>query len=289
MDDSKKRINWLPGHMTKAIENITSQLKMVDIVLEIRDARSPIVTGNNSLNRQLRDKSRLIVLNKTNLADPNIVKLWTKWFSKQCEPFVFINCFESHSLKQIIKMTKDIVNKKRLKSNPTCTEKSKFKLMIVGLPNTGKSTIINRLAKKNATKVADVPGKTKHQLWVNVSSDLAILDTPGVLPPSVESDEHGLWLSALYTIPDKIMEVENTACFIIEHLLRIESSVFKKHYKLESFDLDIVKTLDQIAKLRGCIRKKNEYDYERVYTIILNDFRSGKLGPISFGHPPISK
>lgn len=283
------RINWFPGHMNKAIKEIKRRLKMVDIVLEIRDARSPLATGNKSVNKELGEKSKLIVINKTNLANPEVVRQWELWFSDQDIPFVFINCFDKSSLKKIVKMSKKIVQDKRLKSNPDGVSKTKLKMMIIGLPNTGKSTIINKLANRNASKVADKPGQTQQQLWVNIDKDLEILDTPGVMPPKIDKHEHGLWLAALHAIPDKIVAPETSACFIVEYLLKENSELFQKHYKIDSLDIDLIEALNQIAKAKGCVRHKGEYDYERVYRIVLSDFRSGTLGLISFGLPPAKK
>jgi ribosome biogenesis GTPase A len=285
-DEKTSKINWFPGHMNKAVKKIKERLKMVDIVLEIRDARSPLVTGNKSVNYQLREKSRLIVINKTDLADPEIVKLWKEWFTKQGEPFVFINSFNKNSIKTVIQLSKKVVNDKILKSNPSHAAKTKLKMMIIGLPNTGKSTIINKLANRNATKVANKPGQTQQQLWVKVNKDLDLLDTPGVMPPQIEKYEHGLWLAALHAIPDRIVEPETSACYIIEHLLKIKSTIFKDKYKLDNLECDLIGILDQIAKNRGYLLKKNIYNYDQVYKVVLNDFRSGDLGLISFGMPP---
>ncbi len=285
-DAGTKRINWFPGHMNKAVKKIKERLKQVDIVLEIRDARSPLATGNKVINDSLGEKSRLIVLNKTNLADPEVIKLWQVWFEAQETPFVFINCFDKNSLLKITQNAKKIVKEKRLKSNPDKEPRSKLRMMIIGLPNTGKSTIINKLANRNATKVADKPGQTRLQLWVKVDNDLELLDTPGVMPPKIDKYEHGLWLAALNSIPEKIVNQEDSSCFVIEHLIKTNPEGFQTHYKIETLDTDLVGILNQIAKSRGCIKKKNEYDYDRVYKMILLDLRSGDLGPVSFGIPP---
>ncbi|MBT3980180.1 MAG: ribosome biogenesis GTPase YlqF [Bacteriovoracaceae bacterium] len=275
-------LNWYPGHMIKALNKIKENIKLVDVIIEIRDARSPLATGNQSFSQQFRDKKRLIVMNKTNLADPKVVALWEKWFSKKDEPFVFINGLDSNSLGKVIQLTKEIVKESRSES----TKSSKLKLMIVGLPNTGKSTIINRLSNRDASKVADKPGQTTRQLWVKVNSELEILDTPGIMPPFMESKEQVHWLSALHAIPERITDSEDTACYIIRHILENHPKNLRDFYKIDDSADDLVGTLNLIAKIRGCIRKKNEYDYERVYKIVIADFRKGNLGLINFGLPP---
>jgi len=282
---STRKINWFPGHMNKAMKKILDGLKKVDIVLEIRDARSPLTTGNKTLNEKMRGKSRLIVINKTNLAEPAVLELWKDWFEKQGEPHIFINCFDKGAMKKVVQLSKQVVDEKR---GVDRSAKAKLKMMIVGLPNTGKSTIINKLASRNATKVAAKPGQTQVQLWVRINDDLDLLDTPGVMTPMIDTYEQGVWLCALHAIPDKIVTPEIPACYIVEHMVKKRSTVFQEHYKIEEFKDDLILSLNQIAENRGCMQKKNEYDYERVYQLVLNDFRKGDLGPVSFGLPPKS-
>jgi ribosome biogenesis GTPase A len=283
------RINWFPGHMNKAIKEIKKKIKLVDIILEVRDARTPLASGNKENYLSHGNKPYLIVINKSNLADPETVKLWENWFTEQKETFLFINALDEKSLLNIVKRSKQILHAHRLKSNPKMRPKTKMKMMILGLPNTGKSTIINMLANRNASKVGAKPGQTKHQLWVKVDNDLDILDTPGVMPPNIKNQTHGMWLSAIHAIPDHIVPPENSACFIINHLLKLKSNAFKEHYDFESLDIDLVTACDHIGKRRGCLRSGGGFDYDHIYKIILNDFRIGALGLVSFGVPPIKK
>lgn len=285
-DLGSRNINWFPGHMQKALNKIKDTLRMVDIVLEVRDARSPLVTGNRDVELLIGNKNRLIVINKTNLADPEIVKLWQVWFEKQNKPFVFVNGLDKNSISIIIQMSRDLVNKNRLLENPDNKLKEKLKMMVIGLPNTGKSTIINKLANRDASKVANKPGQTQHQLWVNVSEDLQILDNPGVMPHRIVKEEHGIWLSALHAIPDAVVDIERPAIYIIEYLAKNKPEILKNYYKIDFDKPDFLEILNSIAKSRGCLRQKGEFDYERVYRLLLSDFRDGLLGLISFGIPP---
>lgn len=286
----KAAFNWFPGHMAKALREIKEKLKTVDIVLEIRDARVPLVSGNKSLDGTLGNKSRLILLNKVNLADPEKIKLWEAWFADQKMPYIFVNCFDKSSLKKVITLARQVVEDKHKESNPdTDRPKSKMRFMIIGLPNTGKSTIINQFAGKSATKVADKPGQTQIQQWITIDKDLELLDTPGVMPPNIEREEHGLWLSAIHAIPDGIVGEEMPALFLVKHFLKLQSSEFKERYKLENFEMSVNDVILQVAKVRGCIKQKGLPDLERVYKIILADFRDGSLGKTCFGIPPVSK
>lgn len=286
---TRNHITWFPGHMNKAIKQIKEKLRQVDVVLELRDARTPLATANHMAIAAIGEKCRLIVINKANLADPEMIKQWETWFREQGVPFLFTNCFDKVSRNKIVRLAKKIVHEKKMQSNPGGYSRKKFRMMIIGVPNTGKSTIINQLAQRNASKAADKPGQTQCQLWVKVDDELEILDTPGVMPPKVATYEQGLWLAAIHAIPEKIVDAQRTAIFIIEHFLKLKANVFQERYKLENLDMSFIEVLDQVGRLRGCILKKGLFDYDRIYKIIIIDFRTGELGPISLGIPPLKK
>jgi ribosome biogenesis GTPase A len=282
-------INWFPGHMNKAITEIKKNIKLVNIVLEIRDARAPLASGNKENYDNSGEKPYLIVINKTNLADPEAVELWKEWFTKKNESFIFINALDIDSIKTVVKRAREVLHAHRLKSNVNISIKNEMTMMVLGLPNTGKSTIINKLSNRNATKAASNPGQTKVKLWVKADKDLKILDTPGVMPPRIHKQIHGMWLSAIHAIPDHIITPEYSACFIVEHLLKTRSAAFQEFYKLESLDIDLLTTLEHIGKRRGCLRTGGGYDYEHVYKIVLMDFRKGSLGLTCFELPPVKQ
>lgn len=280
-------INWYPGHMARAIREIKEKLKTVDIVFEIRDARAPLASGNKMLETTLRQKSHLIILNKVNLASPNMVTVWEAWFEKQGIPFIFVDCFDKGQMKKVMTLARSIVADKRRQSNPEVEKpKSKMRLMIIGLPNTGKSTIINMLAGRTAVKVADKPGQTQVQQLIKIDQDMDLLDTPGVMPPALAKEEHGLWLSALNAIPDDIVGEELPAKFLVGHFKTLNSKEFKERYKLETLEIPAEEIIEKIAILRGCLKQKGALDLERVYKLILSDFRKGELGKVLFGIPP---
>ncbi len=286
---AKALYNWYPGHMAKALREIKQKLKMVDIVLEIRDARVPLASSNRAMNESLGEKPKLIIFNKLNLADSQIVDRWIEWFDKQNEHYVFVNCFDKPSLKKVISQARKIVEKNRKDCNPDYLEtKTKMKMMIVGLPNTGKSTIINQMASKSAAKVADKPGQTQVQQWINVENGIELLDTPGIMPPLIEKEEHGLWLSAIHAIPDDIAGEDNVGTFVIRHLLSIKSQDFLDRFKLDSADISLDDALKKIATVRGCLLPGGIPDLNRVYKLVLAEFRKGDLGKTCFGVPPKS-
>lgn len=272
--------NWYPGHMAKALRDIKKKLAFVDIVLEIRDARVPVVSGNRDLFEQLGQKRKLIILNKANLVDPSSLEKWKAWFEKDGQPHLFVNCLDRPSMGKVVTFARKLVEDNRRECNPDYKEtKSKLRMMIVGLPNTGKSTMINALARRNAAKVADKPGQTMLQQLIQIENDVELLDTPGVMPPKIDRPEHALWLSAIHAIPDDISDEENTAIFLVKHFMKIKGAAFFERYKL---DLNTILTVDdvflKVATVRGCLRQKGLPDLERVYKLILADFRAGELG-----------
>lgn len=285
--EPKAAFNWFPGHMLKAMREIKAKLAMVDLVIEIRDARVPVVSGNKTLHHSIGGKGHLIVLNKVNLADPVMVAKWEEWFRDQGVPYLFINCLDKTSLKPVLSAARRIIEQKRQACNPEGVEqKSKFRFMIIGLPNTGKSTFINQIANRNASKTADKPGQTRVQLWVNVDDDLELLDTPGIMPPEVAVEEHRIWLSAINAIPDEIIGEEDPAIYLVKYFLGRKSEEFKERYKLDSFALNVDEVFAKIAAVRGALKQKGLPDLDRVYKIILMDFRAGELGKACFELPP---
>jgi ribosome biogenesis GTPase A len=280
-NDILDRINWLPGHMIVATKDIKKSINLVDIVIEVRDARVPLVSGNKGIYDSGATKPHLIVFNKTNLADPKVTALWKDWLSKEKESFIFINAMDKGSIKTVIKRARDILRARNF-------SKKEMSMMILGLPNTGKSTIINKLSGRNATKAASTPGQTKIKLWVKAEKDLRILDTPGVMPPVIHKQVHAMWLSAVHAIPDHIITPEYSAAFLVEHLLRIKSKAFQDFYKMESLDIDLNTAIEHIGKRRNCLIAGGGFDYEYIYKIILTDFRKGSLGLISFEYPPLN-
>ncbi|MBF0299568.1 MAG: ribosome biogenesis GTPase YlqF [Oligoflexia bacterium] len=286
-DYANEGINWFPGHMEKAFTEIQDKLKSVDIVLEIRDARIPLASGNELLGKSLGEKSRLILLNKVDLADPKIITLWKIWFKNQGIPHLFINCFEKGSFKKVLKLTRQIVDDKKKLSNPdSFKSSSQLKLMIVGIPNTGKSTIVNLLANRTATRTGDHPGHTKSQQWINVDNEFFLLDTPGLIPPDLKVEKHKLWLCAIHAVPDNVLGEELPAQLLLKYLIEIRSPCLLKRYKLDSFDLKIEEIIKKISIFRGCLSKNGLPDFDRVYKLILMDFRAGELGKHCFELPP---
>jgi ribosome biogenesis GTPase A len=281
VSDVEKSFNWYPGHMARAIREIKEKLKFVDIVLEVRDARAPLAYENKAMEEVFRQKNHLVLFNKVNLADPKIISKWEAWYKTQKLNYLFIDCFDKSTMKKVMALAKKIVEENRE------VKKEKLKLMVIGLPNTGKSTIINQLAGRTAAKTADRPGQTVGQQWIHIENNIDLLDTPGVMPLELLREEYGLWLSALNAIPDGVTGEELPALFLINHFLKIKSLEFLNRYKLNPDDQNVDEILVKIATTRGCLKPKGLPDLDRVYKIILQDFRNGDLGKCCFGLPPV--
>jgi|TARA_Y100000748_G_C15449384_1_gene470306 ribosome biogenesis GTPase A len=279
---TEDRINWFPGHMNKAIKDIKSKLKLIDIVFEIRDARLPLLTHNPALDEAIGNKEKIILLNKSNLADPESSLLWQKWFAEQGQNAFFINAFDFHEAQVILHQAKELVNQKKQ------SEQRKLNILILGLPNTGKSTLINKFAAKNIAKAADKPGQTRQQQWIKLAANTELLDTPGIMPPRIETQEQGLKLAAIHAIPDRIVSDEKAVIYLIEYFLNHKHHHLYDRYKLDLKQRDTISILDSIGKNRGCLLKDNQIDYLRVYKIFLQDFREGKLGRHTLETPPIT-
>lgn len=283
--DSGTRINWFPGHMVKAIRQVQEKMKLVDLVLEIRDARVPLTSGNSKLHTVLGQKGRIILFNKSNLADASEIAKWKNYFNSQDIPFLFVDALDRASLTPIITLAKDILAKRRA-SDGAMNEKKSLRLMILGLPNTGKSTLINSLVGKKITRAANRPGLTQNQQWVRVDQYVELLDTPGIMPPNIEREEQGFWLCAIHAIKDDIVGSDEVAYFVASYLLKTNPEALRAFYQLEELEADTNRVLEQIALKRKFLKKGGIPDLARVYEVVLSDFRQGNLGKYCFEKAP---
>ncbi len=278
-------INWYPGHMKKTKDLLQENIKLVNIVIEVIDARIPIASKNPDFDQLFRDKKRLIVLNKYDLADPNINKIWEEYYKNKGWSVVLYNATNNKELRKlnnaIADATKEILEryKKRGLLNKT------VKAMIVGIPNVGKSTLINSLAKKKSTKTGNMPGVTKGKQWIHLAGNIDLLDTPGILWPKFEDEIGALHLAFTGAIKDEVLILEEIALKFVEKMIELNKvdAVLKK-YDIAKGEkpLDI---LDNIAIKKGFLLNKSEIDYLRAANLILNDFRNGKLGNITLELP----
>ncbi len=274
-------INWYPGHMKKTKDLLQENIKLVNIIIEVIDARIPIASKNPDFDQLFRDKKRLIVLNKYDLADPNMNKMWEEYYKSKGWSCVLYNSTNNKELRKldnaIADASKEILEryKKRGLIN------RRIKAMIVGIPNVGKSTLINSLAKKKSAKTGNMPGVTKGKQWINLANNIDLLDTPGILWPKFEDEIGALNLAFTGAIKDETLVLEEIALKFVEKMIgmnKINSILEKYNIEQGEKSLDI---LDNIAFKKGYLINNSEIDYLRVANLLLNDFRSGKLGNIT--------
>lgn len=278
-------INWYPGHMKKTKDLLKENLKLVNIVIEVIDARIPRSSKNPDFDELFKDKKRLIVLNKYDLADPNINTEWEQYYKKQGWSVVLYNSTNNKELRKldlaIEEASKEIVDryKKRGLLHKT------IKAMIAGIPNVGKSTLINSLAKKKSTKTGNIPGITKQKQWIRLTGNIDLLDTPGILWPKFIDEESALDLAFSGAIRDEVLELEDIVFKFVERLRKmdLEKSLVER-YGVEAGERTI-DTIDNIAIKRACIYNKTEIDYLKVSRMILKDYRDGNFGRISLERP----
>ena len=275
-------INWYPGHMKKTMDNIRLSLKLVDIVGEIIDSRIPISSKNPVIDDVLKDKPRIMILNKSDMADENETKKWLSYYRKKGYGAVVVDALHSKGLDKIYSVAKEMLADKFKKLEEKNLSAKTIRMMIVGIPNVGKSTFINSISKRKSAKIGDRPGVTKQVQWIKTKNDLELLDTPGVLWPKFEDERIGLHLAFTGAIKDEIMDIENLAFRFIDELNKRDVNILKSRYNLseDSYE-DTLYLMDEIGRNRGAILKKNEIDYFKVANLVLDDFRKVKLGRIT--------
>lgn len=275
-------INWYPGHMKKTMDNIRASLKLVDIVGEIIDARIPISSKNPVIDDVLKDKPRIMILNKSDMANKNETRKWLNYYRSKGYGAVVIDALHSKGLDKIYPLAKEMLADKFKKLEEKNLSSKTIRMMIVGIPNVGKSTFINTVSKRKSAKIGDRPGVTKQVQWIKTKNDLELLDTPGVLWPKFEDEQTGLHLAFTGAIKDEIMDIENLAFRFIDELNKRDINILKNRYNLsEDFYEDTLFLMDEIGRNRGAILKKNEIDYFKVANLVFDDFRKVKLGRIT--------
>lgn len=275
-------INWYPGHMAKTKREIKEKIDLIDIVFELIDARIPNSSKNKEIDNLIKNKPKILIMTKKDICDEKETLKWKKHYENLGYKVVMVDLINNKNINEILNITnsiaKDLNQKRQLKG----LKPRKVRILILGIPNVGKSTLINRLVKKKATNVGNKPGITKKLEWIRINNELELLDTPGILWPKLEGENIAYNLAATTAIKEEILNKEEVAIYIINTLLKLYPDNLKNRYKLTNIDnKDIVNILDQIGKTIGAI-KNNETDYEKVYTVILKDLREGHLGCVTF-------
>lgn len=278
-------IQWFPGHMAKALKQLKTIQKDIDVVAEVLDARAPESTRNPIITDFLKDKPTILLLNKTDLADPTVTKQWVNHYSSKKTSVIGLNATTGEGFSSFIALCKKLyLDKHAAKHDPSLFKKP-IHLVIFGVPNTGKTSIINRLVGKKKDKVADKPGVTRRQTWYPVDNQLFVLDTPGILWPKFEKTHQGLTLGILNTIKDTVLPLDHLSFFVLEHLQQNYPQLLLDRYKLNEIPDSVEELFELILRKRGCILSGGKLNYDRGYDIILQDFRQARFGRLSLDIP----
>ena len=291
MEDNNKKlpstsINWFPGHMSKTRKQIIDDLKLIDVVIEILDARIPISSRNPDIEHFIENKKKIFVLNKADLADSNVTNKWIQGFKKQGIIAVPVEANSGKGIKDVVAEVKKQYAEQEEKFAQKGRIGRKAKAMIIGIPNVGKSTFINSLVGKSKTKVGNRPGVTVEKQWITIDSDVELLDTPGMLWPKLDDKGVSLHLAYINSIGQNAVDNEEIAYFLLKYLVENYKKNVETRYEIEIGDYDeIIDIRDTIARKKGCILSGGRINEQKISDMILNDFRSGKLGRISLEIP----
>ncbi|MBN2299829.1 MAG: ribosome biogenesis GTPase YlqF [Acholeplasmataceae bacterium] len=276
-----KQIQWFPGHMFKSLRQIREKIKLMDIVLILLDARLPKSSMNPELLQIIKNKPTLILFNKMDLSDESILIDWMAYYEDLGFATLKIDAQSGKNVSKIHDAAQKVLIEKIERNREKGLKDRPLRTMILGIPNVGKSTLINQLSKSSATKTGNTPGVTKAQQWIKLGNDFELLDTPGVLWPKFEDPNVGYHLAITGAIKDKILPEDDVVQFALKFLQKFYPNRLKERYGI-SIDLDYVEMLDTIGRQRGALLKGAEIDYQRVYSIILTDIRNKQLGGLSF-------
>lgn len=280
-------IQWYPGHMTKAKRAMKEDIKLIDLIIEIIDARVPLASRNPDIDELGKGKARLILLNKSDLASEKHNDAWTAWFKSKGYYVIKVNARSGAGLKQIGGVVQEACKEKIERDRRRGILNRPVRAMVVGIPNVGKSTFINSFAGKACTKTGNKPGVTKGNQWIRLNKSLELLDTPGILWPRFEDQRVGLMLAFIGSINDEILNRDELAIELLKFLRQNYANVLLERYQVDTDDA--AEMLAQIARVRGCLMKGGEPDYSKAAAIVIDDFRSGKLGRITLEFPPETK
>mgnify|MGYP005764756577 FL=1 len=273
-------VQWYPGHMTKAKRQMQEDLKLIDLIIELVDARVPISSRNPDIDSLGQNKARLILLNKADLADERQNEAWKECFQNRGFHVVKVDSRSGAGMKQVHAMIQEACRDKIERDKKRGIKNRPVRAMVAGIPNVGKSTFINSFAGKACTKTGNKPGVTRGKQWIRLNKNVELLDTPGILWPKFEDQKVGERLACIGSIKDDLLNMEELALILITYLKERYPGVLEKRYGVSEGG-EALAVMEEIAKVRGCVKKGDELDYAKTAGIIFDDFRSGKTGRIT--------
>lgn len=278
---------WYPGHMTKAKRMMQENISLIDLVIELVDARVPLSSRNPDIDELGKNKSRLILLNKSDLADPRINQRWMTFFQEKGFYVLEVNAKTGQGLKAIQGMVREACKEKIERDRKRGIKNRPVRAIVVGIPNVGKSTFINSFAGKACTKTGNKPGVTKGKQWIRLNRELELLDTPGILWPKFESEEVGQRLAMIGSMNDEILQMTELADILVNYLLTHYKSSLLERYQIEEDGRTFTaqEVMEMVCENRKCYKKGQEPDYEKAAALVVDDFRSGRIGRITLEEP----
>ena len=281
----KSVINWYPGHMAKAKRLIKENVDKVDIIYEIIDSRIPLSSKikDKEIDELVSSKPRILIMTKSDLCDLNKTNQWIKYYEDMGYKVVLVDLVNNRGLNKILDVTNLLLKELDKKREEKGLKKRSYRALIIGIPNVGKSTLINRLVGKKAAITGDRPGVTKSLSWIRINDNIDLLDSPGILWPKLDNETEAYNLASFSAIKEEILPIGKVACYILDTLYKKYENNLKERYGINSFDIDdVIPTYELIGKKRGCLIKGGEVDYDKVSSIIIKDLREGRLGRVTF-------
>lgn len=283
MNENKTNINWYPGHMAKTRRQIKEKIDLIDIVYEVIDARIPISSKIKDIDDLIKNKPRILIMTKTDLCDLNKTNKHVKYYEELGYKVVLVDLINNKNIDKIKKVTDEVLKEINEKREAKGLKVRTARALIVGIPNVGKSTLINRLAGKKVVGVGNKPGVTKQLSWIRISKDVDLMDSPGILWPKIDNEIQGLNLACFSAIKEEILPIDEVACYILKYMFENYKENLKDRYGLTALDEeDYSEAYEIIGRKRGCIIRGNEVDYDKVSALIVRDLMEGNLGKVTF-------
>lgn len=282
MNENRVNINWYPGHMAKTKRLVKENLDLIDIVYEVIDSRMPYSSKIKDIDEIVKNKPRVLIMTKYDLCDKKETDKWVKYYEKKGYKVITLDLEHSVNLKPLFKVTDELmqpINEKRIAKG---MKEKNARVLIIGIPNVGKSTLLNRLVGKKAVEVGNKPGVTKNLSWIRINEKIELLDTPGILWPKLDEGTVAFNLASLTAIREEILPIYDVCEYILNTMYKYYPETLEERYGLTEIDDDIINTMDIIGKKRGCLVKGGEIDYDKVINVIMNDIKNGYFKNITF-------